>query len=511
MAVFRGTCPGCGAPIEFSIGQSAAKICEFCRSTVVRTDQGLSDLGKVAALAATPSLIAIGDSGSLAGRPFEVLGRVQLDHGEGPWDEYYVSFDHGHTWGWLAFAEGRWYSTTAAHGIAAPPLQSLSLDQDVVLGNAVYRVAELKQGTISSSEGELPVAFPVGFTRSYADLHAPGAGFATLDYGDGTSAPEVFTGFAFEERDLVVQQLGARSANKVAVNQLQCPSCGGDVPKLTGERAERLGCPYCGAVSDIASQQVISTQERLRESPQIPLGARGVIDGVEWVAVAYMRRSTTFDGEMFSWEEYLLWGPAAGFRWVVKDEGKWSWVTHQNPAELDLSRMPATLVREGKSYSQRNSNTARVEYVLGEVFWKCRVGETTKVMDFVNRDEVLSREASDTEVRYSRSTPISWLVLAQAFGLPVAGRGEKLPPPPRSGARIAGLLAALTVGSLMSCGLMTCGGCNTNRDYVASTYGQGVSVYPTRYYPPSTSTRSSGSSPSSGSYRSGSSSYSGGK
>ena len=99
MAVAQGTCPGCGAPIEFGVGSSIAKVCEYCRTTVVRSDRGLENLGKVADLAMTPSLIAVGDQGTLGGRPFEVLGRVQLDHGKGPWDEHYFGFDYGQAWG----------------------------------------------------------------------------------------------------------------------------------------------------------------------------------------------------------------------------------------------------------------------------------------------------------------------------------------------------------------------------------------------------------------------------
>ncbi|MCC6900244.1 MAG: DUF4178 domain-containing protein, partial [Polyangiaceae bacterium] len=95
MAVAQGSCPSCGASIEFGVGSSIAKVCEYCRATVVRSDRGLENLGKVADIANTPSLIAVGDQGTLAGRPFEVLGRVQLDHGKGPWDEYYVTFDYG--------------------------------------------------------------------------------------------------------------------------------------------------------------------------------------------------------------------------------------------------------------------------------------------------------------------------------------------------------------------------------------------------------------------------------
>jgi len=114
MAIAQGSCPNCGAPIEFALGASLAKVCEFCKFTVVRTDRGLEHLGQVAALANTPSLVAVGDEGTLAGRPFKVMGRVQLDHGLGPWDEYYLSLNHAAEWGWLAYAEGQWQLTYSA-------------------------------------------------------------------------------------------------------------------------------------------------------------------------------------------------------------------------------------------------------------------------------------------------------------------------------------------------------------------------------------------------------------
>src|SRR4051812_40045645 len=100
MAQAQGSCPNCGAPIEFALGSSMAKVCEFCRHTIVRSDRGLENLGKVADLALTPSLIAVADEGTLNGRPLRVRGRVQLDWGKGPWDEYYVAFEHGQSWGW---------------------------------------------------------------------------------------------------------------------------------------------------------------------------------------------------------------------------------------------------------------------------------------------------------------------------------------------------------------------------------------------------------------------------
>lgn len=428
MAVAQGSCPSCGAPIEFAVGSSLAKVCDYCRATIVRSDRGLQNLGKVADLALTPSLIAVGDQGTLAGRPFEVLGRVQLDHGAGPWDEYYVAFDYGQAWGWLAYAQGRWYVTAHTPGLPAPPYDALQLEQDIALGQTIFRVAEIKSGTITSAEGELPGAFPSGFVRYYADLYGQQNAFATLDYHDKVSGTyAVFLGWIFVEPQMQVTQLGPRSIHKVKTQQIKCPACGGDVPKLSGDRAERMGCPYCGAVSDIALQQVVAQQERAQQLPDIPIGSKGTFEGIEYTCIAYVRRGTDFDGDHYSWEEYLIWSQAVGYRWLVKDpETGWSWVVPVNLAELDLRDMPGELRWGERSFNLRNRSRASVEYVLGEVYWKCEVGETTSVTDFTSGQDVLSRESGSGEVHWSYSTPVPWAVLAQGFGLPVDGAGGRM-------------------------------------------------------------------------------------
>jgi len=409
--------------LEFALGSSLAKVCEYCRHTVVRSDRGLENLGKVADLALTPALIAIGDEGTLSGRPFRVFGRVQLDHGQGPWDEYFVAFDQGQNFGWLAYAQGNWYVTSLVPGVPAPAYNELALEGDVQLANVTYRVAEIKSGRVTSSEGELPEPVRVGQTRLYADLSGPKNAFATLDYGEGRGPVSVFLGWVFSEPELRVNALGPRSTQKVKSTTIRCPNCGGDVPKLMGDRAERVGCPYCGAVSDIAEQRVISVQERARAMPDIPLGQHGTFEGLDYTCIAYMRRGTSFEGEPYSWEEYLLWCEPVGFRWLVKDpETGWTWVVPTNLA--DIEHQGRGLLRWGpRTFRQRSETVARVEYVLGELNWKCEVGEATRVADFVDGHDVLSREEGNGEVRYSFSSPIPWPVLAHGFGLPNGGGG----------------------------------------------------------------------------------------
>jgi hypothetical protein len=360
---------------------------------------------------------------------------VQLDHGAGPWDEYYVALDGGQTWGWLAFAQGHWYATSAVQGIAVPNYQELRPELDLTLGQAgFFRVAEVKSASITSTEGELPGLIRAGQQRYYADCYGPNQGFATLDYGDFSAYPVTYLGWVFAETNLSVLKLGPRSTHKVKLQALRCPNCGGEVPSLSGERAERLGCPYCGAVSDIAGQRVIAQQEAARQVFDIPIGSRGTFDNVVYVCIAYMRRGSDFDGEHFSWEEYLLWSEGIGYRWLVKDpESGWIWVVPVNVAEVDLRHFPDHAVWGKRSYNLRNRNIATVEYVLGEVYWKVSIGDQSQVMDFTHAHDVLGRELSGSEVHWSFSSRLPWPVIAQAFGLPVDGPGAKFGAPAASG------------------------------------------------------------------------------
>ncbi len=431
MAVAQASCPNCGAPLEFGLGSSWARVCDYCRHTVVRTDRGLENMGQAAALANTPSLVAVGDEGVLGGRPFRVFGRVQLDHGAGPWDEYYLGLDYGQSWGFLAYAQGEWYATALSAAAAVPAHAQLKLEQDLALGAAgTFRVAEIKTARVVATEGEVPSGTREGMQRLYADCWGRGRSFATLDYGESGGVAALFLGYVLTEAELSITQAGPRTAHKVTTQQLTCPNCGGDVPKLSGERSQRLGCPYCGAVSDIALRTVVAQQERLQRATAIPVGSRGTIANAEYLCIAYVRRGTSFEGEPYSWEEYLLFSPGIGFRWLVKDpETGWSWVTPANLAEVDTSQANVRVDYQGRTYRLRNRNQARVEYVLGEVFWKCQIGETTDVCDYVAGHDVLSRESNGTvEVRWSASSPVPWPVLARAFNLPQQGPGAPIPP-----------------------------------------------------------------------------------
>ena len=430
MLVAQGACPTCGAPVSFAIGTSVSQVCKYCRSVVVRTDRDLQSLGRVADLVPTVAPIAVDDEGSILGRPMRIFGRVQLDHGAGPWDEWYVGYRDG-TWGWLAYAQGNWYVTSEVALPEMPrPWVEHQVGRDVSFGaHAAFRVKERKEATLVSAEGELPQTLQAGQARFYVDLVGANDGFATLDFGDGKTPPRFYVGHQVPEGAVQVRARGERPVQEIETTSVTCPSCGGNVPAQAPRRAERFGCPYCGAVSDIPARRVIEQQERARAQPDIPLGSRGTFGGDAFVVCGFLERSTRAEDELFSWQEYLLWSPTVGFRWLVKDESTWQWITPLNVAEIDLRALPRQVTWRGRTFRVRNDNAARVEYVLGEFYWKVQVGETVRSQDFLAGRDVIAGETSDDETNWSLATPIPWSTVATTFSLPANSPGSHFSAP----------------------------------------------------------------------------------
>ena len=104
------SCPSCGAPVVFKSAASIFAVCEYCQSTLVRHDQALEDIGKMAVLAEDRSPLQLGTEGRYKGVHFALIGRIQLKYSQGLWNEWHLLFDDMRT-GWLSEASGEYVLT----------------------------------------------------------------------------------------------------------------------------------------------------------------------------------------------------------------------------------------------------------------------------------------------------------------------------------------------------------------------------------------------------------------
>jgi ribosomal protein S27AE len=414
----QAECPNCGAPIAWKLASSHGAICAFCRFSVIRSDRELSAIGRVADLVPTAPALSVGDEGTIAGRPFRVLGRLQLDHGRGPWDEWYISQAES-AWAWLARAEGRWYLTFEREGAGAPPWETLSPSATLTLpgtGSVRWVVTERGGSALLSAEGELP--HPVAPTESgrYVDMEGEGGAFATLDYGDGERV-RLFSGRELAPDELAVTRtaVGPRPLEKVAVQRLSCPSCGAPVPLFVPSETERCGCGACGALLDHrgGALSLLAQLDPPDIRPQFALGSEAQLFGARRTLIGFMQRSVTVDGDRYTFREYLLHSDR-GYSWLLEENRHWSYVAPIATSAVRVSGRRASY--DGRSYRLFAKNRPEVDFVVGEFYWKVARGDLSETADYIAPPRLLSVERTDNEVSWSEGEYVAPEELYRAFG-----------------------------------------------------------------------------------------------
>lgn len=191
-----------------------------------------------------------------------------------------------------------------------------------------------------------------------------------------------------------------------------CPSCGGSIEIRAAGYTVSLGCRYCGSLLDVAHEDVrlITAYRRAAMDFAIAPGARGTLFDVEWEVIgALLRRS-----EGAAWQEFLLFNPYAGYRWLVAADGEWQFGT------MLLDRPE----EEGRSANWRDQtyaldDDAEIEttMVIGEFYWRAARGDKVQGATFLRGAESLSRETSADEVTWTQLVPVSGQLVAEAFGI----------------------------------------------------------------------------------------------
>ena len=84
----------------------------------------------------------------------------------------------------------------------------------------------------------------------------------------------------------------------------------------------------------------------------------------------------------YFWDEYLLYQPRLGFRWLTCSDDHWNWVEALPPGRR--SRVDGnTAFYADRWHRLFQKAKAKVAFVIGEFYWKVQAGETVASRDFV--------------------------------------------------------------------------------------------------------------------------------
>ncbi|MGE0310875.1 MAG: DUF4178 domain-containing protein [Lautropia sp.] len=449
-------CPACGAQVAFRSGHSTIAICAYCTSTLLREGDAIENLGRMAELFDDHSPLQIGARGVYEGVAFALIGRLQYRYDAGTWNEWRMLLDDGREC-WLSEDNGQFVVTAPVGPQAVPAFDALVPGGTVALAGRSFVVASTASATVVAGEGELPFRVAGGYAAPVADLRDADGRFATLDYSDFVDASATpGTAMLYVGRGVGLDALGMsglrdRLERTVATEQFACPSCGSPV-KPTLATTQSLTCTACASVIDLHSgtggRYAFATQAR-RYEPRLPIGMTGRLDGIEWTVTGFQRREAVVDDERFHWTEYLLHSPMHGFRFLVEDNGHWSFVENLQAMPTESrGRGGRRQVRlDGTIFAHFAGNTARVTYVEGEFYWRVRKDDETRNDDFIAPPRVLSREQSGSEVSWSLGRYLTPDALRAAFpqAKPMprpTGIGMLQPAPPSQRGRYLKMTAA---------------------------------------------------------------------
>lgn len=446
--MFRSQCPACGAPLNFQSAASTFAVCSYCSSTIVRKDEVLESLGKIAQLIDDASPVQLGAQGVYLTQAFQVIGRIQYRYDAGVWNEWHVMFSSGRT-AWLSELNGRSTMTFLQEGSQElPAYEQIKPGLQLTLQNQLYEVAYLAQARVVSGQGELPFAIGTGYEAPVVDLRGVGhPGFASLDYS-ARAAPRLYLGLDVPLAQLKMSGLRQERLKELkadSIRALQCPNCGAAV-QVNRADTRSITCAACHSTLGVEVEGIALLKKYEQAEftePPIPLGQAGVLEGATWTVVGFLQRYVEEEGTRYFWDEYLLLEESSGsYAWLTCDSEGWKF---GKTLEAAPEVRGHTAVWNKEKYQLTEEGNAITDYVLGEFNWRIMQGARAHYRTYKRGNTVLSMEKTASEVSWSGLEEISPAALSAAFKVKV--------PPVGGGSGFSGLsIPASGLGSAAAVG-----------------------------------------------------------
>ncbi|WP_169453513.1 DUF4178 domain-containing protein [Pleomorphomonas oryzae] len=212
-----------------------------------------------------------------------------------------------------------------------------------------------------------------------------------------------------------------------------CPACGGTVLVRTGGRALTAVCSSCSTIIDITNKnfEIIEKAQSAERPTLLPLGARGKLDGIVWEIVGYMLKTDATG--TYPWDEYLLFNPYHGYRFLSHEAGHWT-LSRVLKRDLTDPKVRPRVRLDGNDYKIFLQGAAIVRHVQGEFYWRARVGEYWQTTEYISPPYILSIEENDSEINFSLGRYVPRADVIKAFSpqayLPMSsGVGANQPSP----------------------------------------------------------------------------------
>ncbi len=191
--------------------------------------------------------------------------------------------------------------------------------------------------------------------------------------------------------------------DEATTGSVKCLACGGPITLKGFGGVEQVSCPYCGstlAPEESGSLELLQRVQRQRRASALPLHARGQLEGAPWEILGIVWRECQVDGVTYPWQEFLLFNPFRGYRWLVysMSDGHWSvgGPLDGAPRVAGGTFSHRTVEFDQETYKHFQSVSAHVTYVEGEFPWQIKAGDQATAHEYVRPPHSISVEESRT-------------------------------------------------------------------------------------------------------------------
>ena len=155
-----------------------------------------------------------------------------------------------------------------------------------------------------------------------------------------------------------------------SIGQPHCYQCGAAITLRSFGQAETVVCGSCHSILDAKDPNLAILQQfEIKTSairPLIPLGTRGKLRGTDYEVIGFQRRSTKVEGITYYWQEYVLFNPYKGSRYLSEYHGHWNDISVCKTLPAVGSKLGLTANYLGETYQHFQSAEANTDFVLGE-------------------------------------------------------------------------------------------------------------------------------------------------
>lgn len=238
-----------------------------------------------------------------------------------------------------------------------------------------------------------------------------------------------------------------------SVVALRCQGCGGELQVRAPGTTLRIICSHCGAAMDVRNEIWTRVENWHKASKAAPgnlhIGQRGTLRGIEYEVIGVVGRN---EGR-YRWAEYLLFNPLHGLRWLLDQEGNWSFGGALRG--VDATGTPTIATGDAyygdRRFQRFHQGSAEVFYAAGEFPWRVKVGDAARIADYIAPPGLLSLERTDKERNWTLFDYLPVQELEKAFSIQLPAPRGRVPhvPNPHYGLLKSYLIAALVLSVLL--------------------------------------------------------------